>query len=262
MKIKNYKKLKNNTYKIVLEDSTELLLYDEIILKYNLLLKKEIYPKEIKEIIQENNFYSCYFEALRYLSYKNRSKKEIKEFLIRKKYTLEDVEKTVELLENKKYINEEMYLKVYIQDQIHLTNNGPNKIIRKLINLGFLEEKIKKELQKVSSEIWKEKLEKIITKKIQSNRKDGTTKIKEKIYNYCLNEGFFKEDILESINRHEMPQNIFALQKEAERLYNKLSLKFQGTELLFQIKGRLARKGFSFEEIETVLEEIKKSSQG
>ena len=75
MKIKSYKKVKNNQYKIYLEDNRELTLYDEIILKYNLLLKKELSKKEIVEIIKENQHLSCYFSALNYLNYKNRSKK-------------------------------------------------------------------------------------------------------------------------------------------------------------------------------------------
>lgn len=261
MKINSYKKLKNNTYKVILEDNNEIILYDEIILKYNLLLKKELNQKELVGMIKENRFYSCYYEAIKYLNYKNRSKKEVSEYLKKKNYSLEEIEKNINLLEEKKWINEELYLKNFIEEQILLTNNGPKKITRKLLNLGFLEDKIKEELIKVPKEVWKEKLKKIITKKIQSNRKDGPNKIKEKILVFCLNDGFSKEDILDIIENYELPLNVSALQKEAIRLYKKLSLKYEGTALFYQIKGRLARRGFSLEEIETVIKDIKKSSE-
>lgn len=260
MKIKSYKKGKNNQYKIFLENNSELTLYDEIILKYNLLLKKELTKKEVVEIIKENQHLSCYFTALSYLNYKSRSKKEIREYLKKKNYSSQDIENAIKLLEEKKLINESEYLKLYIRDQVHLTNNGPKKITRKLIDLGFLEEEIQEELFKISKEVWKEKLEKIITKKIKANKKDSVNKAKDKIVIYCLNEGFQKEDILAILDTYEVPENTSALEKEALKLYKKLSIKYQGSELIYQIKGRLFRKGFSYEEIERVLENIKKTS--
>ena len=42
MKILKYKKGKKNEYKIM-TDEGEYILYDDIIIKYELLLKKEIY---------------------------------------------------------------------------------------------------------------------------------------------------------------------------------------------------------------------------
>lgn len=260
MKIKSYKKVKNNCYKIFLDDNSEITLYDEIILKYNLLLKKELTKKEIVEILKESQSLSCYFTALNYLNYKNRSKKEIREYLKKKNYIEKDIEEAIKLLEEKKLINECEYLKKFIQEQIHLTNNGPKKIMRKLIDLGFLEKQIQEELLKIPKEVWKEKLEKIITKKVNANKKDGANKIKEKILVNCLNEGFQKEDILAILNSCEIPQNNIALEKEALKLYKKLSLKYQGSELIYQIKGRLFRKGFSYEGIESILEDIKKAS--
>lgn len=260
MKIKSYKKVKNNQYKIYLEDNRELTLYDEIILKYNLLLKKELSKKEIVEIIKENQHLSCYFSALNYLNYKNRSKKEIRGYLKKKNYLTQDIENAIKLLEEKKLINESEYLKLYIKDQIHLTNNGPKKITRKLIDLGFLEVQIQEELFKIPKEVWQEKLEKIILKKIKANKKDSASKIKEKICMYCLSEGFQKEDILGVLNTYKLTENTFALEKEALKLYKKLSLKYQGNELIYQIKGRLFRKGFSYEKIENAIENIKKTS--
>ena len=40
MKIKKYIKQGLNKYKVVLEDNTSIVLYEDIILKYELLLKK------------------------------------------------------------------------------------------------------------------------------------------------------------------------------------------------------------------------------
>lgn len=261
MKIKSYKKLKNSCYKITFKDSSkELLLYDEVILKYNLLLKKEITEKELQEIIKENHHYSCYYHALKYITNKNRSKKEIREFLKRRNFEVRNIENVIKILEEKKYIDEENYLKMYIHDQIELTYNGPKKISEKLKDLGFQEEIISKELSIIPKEVWLSKLEHIIQKKVNANKKDGQNKIKEKILYNGLNEGFLKEDILCILENIDIPKNNSALEKETQKLYNKLSQKYEGSTLIYQIKGRLLNKGFSYEEIDKALESIKKTS--
>lgn len=252
--------MKNNTYKVSFVNHEDILLYDEIILKYNLLLKKEILPKELEAIKKENVFFSCYYKGIQYLVYKNRSKKEISDYLKKQGYSSSDIERTIYLLEEKKMINEENYLEMFLYDQIHLTNNGPKKIMKKLIDLGFKEEIIVNKLAKIEKGIWQEKLERIIAKKLKSNRKDGSNKIKEKIVAYCFNEGFSKEDTLRVLEHAEIPNNYEALEKESLKLYNKLFAKYQGEELFFQLKGRLLRKGFSYDEVEEVLKTLKKSS--
>ena len=42
MNILKYKKLTNGRYKVILENSVELTLYEDVILKYELLIKREI----------------------------------------------------------------------------------------------------------------------------------------------------------------------------------------------------------------------------
>lgn len=261
MKIKSYKKLKNNSYKVTFQDSTEeLVLYDEVILKYNLLLKKEISREDLKEIQTVNDCFACVHQALKYLTYKSRSKKEVEEYLKKQKYTKQDIEYTLSLLEERKLINDNAYLQMFINDQMHLTNNGPKKIKGKLVTLGIAEDKIENALAKVPKEVWLEKLEHIINKKIKTNNKDGIRKLKEKILYYCTNEGYQKEDIINILEKIEIPTNSSVLEKEAQKLYKKLALKYSGSALTFQLKGRLYQKGFLTEEIDRVVEDIKKSS--
>ena len=58
MKIKKISKKKGSLYEIILDNNELLNLYDDVILKYNLLLKKEIDEKEIKEIIKFNSYFN------------------------------------------------------------------------------------------------------------------------------------------------------------------------------------------------------------
>ena len=72
MKIKKYIKQGLNKYKVVLEDNTSIVLYEDIILKYELLLKKEI--SNLDTILKENNKYELYDKCLNYLNKKSYMK--------------------------------------------------------------------------------------------------------------------------------------------------------------------------------------------
>ena len=260
MKIKTFKKLKDNRYKIKIENEEDIILYDDIILKYGLLLTKEISDKELKKIQEENISLECYYKAIKYLTGKNRSKKEVTNYLKRFQFESKDINSAIKKLEEKNYLNEENYLNAYINDQIYLTNNGPLKIKRKLIDLGLSESDIDNTINKIDNQIWQEKLEKIINKKVISNKKDGVNKIKEKILYNCINEGFKREDILNILEKVEMPDNTNALEKETKKLYIKLSRKYGNKELYFQLKVKLLSKGFSYQEVEEMIDKIKKTS--
>lgn len=260
MNIKNFIKLKDNRYKINFDDKNSIILYDDIILKYNLLITKKTSQIELKKIMAENNKLECYYKALKYLSYKNRSKKELINYLKKNLYSEEDINEALKKLEEGNYLNENTYLKSYINDQINLTYNGPKKIKTKLIDLGLKEELINQAIKEVPEKVWYEKLTKIITKKIKSNSCDSIKKLQEKILYHCLNDGFKKEEILEILSQYEMSDNIVFLEKEAHKLSIKLARKYQDKELFYQLKIRLLRKGFNALDIDNIIDKIKKAS--
>ena len=79
MKINKFIKKKNDMYNIILEDGRVLVAHQDLILKYDLLIKKNI-TDDIKNIIEEENLiYIAYNLALKYIANKMRTKKEIKE---------------------------------------------------------------------------------------------------------------------------------------------------------------------------------------
>lgn len=257
MKIKSYKKIKNNCYHISFQGNVEdIVLFDDVILKYNLLLKKEISEQELQEILKENFSLGCYYKALQYISKKNVCKKEIRDYLKKNHFSNAMIESTISLLEEKKIIDEEKYLEAFIHDQICLTTNGPKKIMKKLVDLEFLEDLINKYLNEVSREVWIKRLENLISKKVKANHRDGEQKVKEKILYYCKNEGYKKEDILAVFEKIEFPKNDDALEREAIKLYTKYSRKYEGNELFYQIKGRLINKGFSYSDVDCVIEKL------
>ncbi len=127
MKINKFKKISSNKYKLFLEDNT-IIVYEDIIIKYNLLYKKDIDDKLIKKIEEDNYKYSIYDVAIKYIEVRMRSEKEMYEYLKNKEYNIKDIENTINKLKNSNLINDDLFSKSYINDKINLSNNGLNKI--------------------------------------------------------------------------------------------------------------------------------------
>ena len=89
MQILKWKKKKKNIYTAFFSDHQEISIFEDLVLKYDLLLKKNISDKEVEMIKKENSLLEGYYESLKYLTRKMRSRKEIGDFLTRKEYSRE-----------------------------------------------------------------------------------------------------------------------------------------------------------------------------
>lgn len=254
MKIIKYTKQKGNTYRVDLENES-IILYDDILIKEELLLKKQLSEKELEKIKKENENLNAYYKVLKYLNKKMRTEKEVIEFLKRENIEEEKKEEILKKLKKEKYVNEEMYLEAYINDKIKFTKDGPEKIKDNLKKLGLKEEEINLKLESIESQIWYEKIEKIIAKKMLQNKTDSEYRLKNKIKIYLLTNGYPKEMVTELLEKVKQTKGIEIIKKEKAKLENKLKRKYSDTTLIYQVKNRLLLKGFTLEEIKEVYKE-------
>jgi regulatory protein len=250
MIIKKYTKMKTNKYKVKIDD-IEVKLYDDVIIKYQLLRKKEITDEEFQEITEYNDKLEAYYKALRYISNRLRTEKEIFEYL-NKTYSKSVVNETIERLKKDGYLNKEIYLKSYFADQINLSYNGPEKIKKDLIKLGFTEDEFIETLNNISDDIWLEKVHHIMEKKIKANHNYGFYKLREKLIYEVCNMGYYKWMVEEVINSLDIKVDERIIEKEYHKIYSKLSKKFEGNELEYQVRIKLLQKGFSNSEIDEI----------
>jgi len=242
MKIINYKKKKTNIYEIALSNNEKISLYDDVILKYELLLKKEIDEKQLNEIITFNSYLESYNIALKFLNSKLRTEKEIRKKLIN--FSKDAIEYTLDRLKKEGYLNDNLYIKCYINDEINLKMIGPNKIFFDLKKLGFNDDIILNYLNSFDIDIWLNKINKYVLKKINSNHNLSGIMLKQKIFNDLQKKGFYKEHINTIINEFDFDDNEVIKEKEYNKLKNKLSKKYSGEELEYRIKIGLIKKGF------------------
>ena len=255
MEIKSYKKSSNNRYEVTLSNGDKYKIYDDLILKYELLINKEINKKKLDALLEENKLYDAYYKAISYVAYKMRSKKEIRDYLKKKDYQTYDIAYTIDKLVENGYINDEKYAKAYVIDSLNLSLKGPKKIKNELEKAGVSSNYIEKELDRLDYSTWEERIDRIISKKIKTN-KDSLLIFKKKLKEYLIKEGYETEMIVDKVKNIDFNTDDIFL-KEANKVWNKLSIKEKDEELKYKFKNKMYLKGFSSEQINKFLEEVK-----
>lgn len=251
MKINKFKKVGSNKYKVFF-DNNSMVIYEDVIIKYNLLYKKEINNELLQKINEDNYKASIYDVALKYISIRMRSKKEIEEYLIKKKYDKKDIDDVIEKLSYQGILNDKEFCKCYVNDKIHLTNNGIDKIKSDLIRLGIEEDVILNAISNIDENILYEKLEKIIKREIKTNTKLPINKMKNKIVNRCISLGYKKEDICEILDSYDLTSTSL-IEKDYMKIYNKYKSKYDDVKLKAVIKSKLYQKGYTIEQINNIV---------
>ncbi len=243
MKIQKFKKVGRNKYK-VLFDNEELTLYEDIILKYDLLITKEISIDMLDEVIKDNNDYEAYNSALNYIEVKMRNKKELYDYLYKKGYEEELINNTINKIDKLGLLNDKAYIKAYINDKVNLTLDGPYKIRKALLDLDFNESDINDYLNTFSYKIWKSKLEKLINKKKNLMKTKSYYMFMQKMKNDLYNMGYESDMIDDLLQKVDYKSD--ALEKD----YQKASKKYKDDNT--KIINYLLRKGYNYEEIKTL----------
>jgi regulatory protein len=244
------KKLSNGRYKIILNDGSVIETYDEIILKYNLLYKKEVDEITMSNILLENDYYDVYHKVVSYLTKKIHSKEEAIQYINKYNLDQKDIIKIINKMEELNLINDFNYTKAYINDRISLSNDGPIKIKNDLIKNGIAEDIINLEIENIDKEEVQLKLDKLIAKKLKANSKYGLNYMKEKLTNEFINLGYNKSDIISTIDKLNIDNS--DIEKEYLKLKNKYSHKYSGYQLTSKIKEKLYHNGYSLDEINNV----------
>lgn len=247
MKINKFKKVGKNKYKIIF-DNIDLILYEDVILKYDLLIKKDVDLDLIDKIIEENKYEDAFETSVSYIEIKMRNKKEIIDYLRKKEFNESHINYAVDKLNKLNLLNEKRYIEAFINDKVNLTLDGPFKIRKALLDFDFSENDIDNYLNTFNSDIWESKLNKIINKKKSLMKNKSYTMFINKLKLDLYNMGYDKYMIDNLLMNIEYSSN--AIDKEIE----KAKKKFKNDKN--KIISSLLRKGYNYEEINSKLKEL------
>lgn len=259
MKILKLKKESKDKYKLFLDNNESITLYEDVIIKNNLLLSKEIENDKLDYLINQNNDIYAYNVALNYITFKMRSVKEVTDHLLKKGFDNIIIKKVLERLIKEGYLNDLNFAKAFIKDRMNLTSTGPLKIRKELLENGVKEDIVNNEIQKIDVNIVEEKLRKLLEKQIKI-KKGSLNSVKLKLVNYFINLGYEKDMITKILSNYEIKSDKTKLNKDYERLYNKYKGKYNGSDLLYFISQKLYSKGYTSDDIKEAISENKKNS--
>ena len=229
MKVESIKKT-GSKYKIVLDNGQVINTYEEVILNNGLLFHKYINKNLLEKITVDTNYYKSYNKALDMINRRLRSEKEIEQYLIKAEVEEKDIKEIIQNLKRIGLIDDKLFAKAYTNDKINLSTDGPHKIRKYLENNNIKEQYINEAINSIDKEIINQRIDKLITKKINSNTKYTPYMLKQKIIIYLTNLGYSREDIINRLENIKIETKDTT--KEMEKIYNKLSKKYNDKELI------------------------------
>ena len=247
VEIKKIEKLKSGKYKIHFEGKDPLITYDSVILHQNLLYHKRISLEEYKILEKETEHYRILDEIIKQINKKYRSEKEIKDFL--EKNGVQQKEEILSYLRENHFLDDDRFTRAYVNDRSLLSNDGPLLIKSNLLKEGISEDKIMSVLDEIPSEVWENKIKKLILKKMSTNY--SPTIQKQKILLDLTQKGFSKEEVFACLENQTFSSA--GILKEYEKIKRKLEKKYSGNNLEYEIKKKLYQKGYTSSDIEKYL---------
>ncbi|MDM8534917.1 RecX family transcriptional regulator [Clostridiaceae bacterium HSG29] len=161
-KMEEQKKNKNRI-SIFIDNEFSFGVYHKTVFKFDLFVGKELTKELIDEIKMDDEYNKCFNKALNYISYQDRTIKEVKDKLYSNEYLDSTINNVIKELLKLHYIDDFEYAKRYIGYKIKET--GKYKIKNKLIEKGIDENIIEELLMDYSEDEEYESAYKIANKK-------------------------------------------------------------------------------------------------
>ena len=203
MKIEKYKKIKEDLYRVLLDNVEIIDIYEDVILANNLLYKSEIEQNLLDKINIENNYQLAYNISVKYIMVRLRSINEIKVYLTKKGYSKDVIDKVIEKLIKNKLLDDEIFTKAYINDKLNFTNVGKYKLINELTTKMKVDNSVVYNVLESYKEVWNDRIEKLINKYLKSNKKYRGNTLKNKLYIYLVNLGYDKDKVISVLNNYD-----------------------------------------------------------
>ena len=193
--IKEGKKNKNRV-NIYADEEFVCALYLETAVKYGIKKGLEVSRDDIVSMMQEDEFRYAFDTALKYISYKMRSEKEVRDKLKKAEVSAEAEEHAISKMKELGYIDDAGYAEMYISELS--ASFGKNAIEQKLFMKGISKEIIRELLagieQRELAVSWAEKL-------FKKYFGDDKYKVKQKVFRAMMTRGFDFDDIKYAVAR-------------------------------------------------------------
>ena len=190
-KIEQQKKNKSR-YSIYIDEEFAFGISEDTLIKNSLIKNQHLDNETIEKVILVEEQHKANEYAIKLLSFKMRTEKEVRRKMKEKEYTQEQIEKTIEYLYSFKYLDDEKYARLFMKDSVYLKKMGVNRIKQELYSKGIDSNVIKEVIEdlKDEDEEYTNALE-LASKKLNSSYKnDDRNKQYRKLSSFLQRKGY------------------------------------------------------------------------
>lgn len=151
-------------------------------------------------IIDNAVYTNAYKKADRFIGFKMRTEKEVRDKLKEEEYSDDIIERVISSMIKYKYIDDEAYAQMYANDCRSIKKWGPQRIKIELYKRGVNTSAIENALQNLNIEDTDEIIKNLLEKRIKDTPID--LKEKQKHFNFLLRRGFNSDDIKRALEEY------------------------------------------------------------
>lgn len=125
---------------------------EEVVAELGLAVNQQVEPETIAQAVEREEEHKVREKALRYLSFRNRSVKELKTFLLGKGYGPEVVSRTLNRLEAVGLLDDRAFAKAWAEVRVKSKGMGEKLLERELRQKGIKKEAIREAVEGLGDE--------------------------------------------------------------------------------------------------------------
>lgn len=253
MVVKNVK-FNNNKVEIILEDKS-FFVSKENYIENPVSIDSYIDEKKINFLLEQEHIIQSKNEIIKILNKKVLSEKEIVTKLKEKELKIKDIDVIVDSLKRMGLVNDEYYAQISI-DYLISKRKGKLEILKYLKEKGIAYEIVSKCVDEIDDDIYNENFRKVCDKylKIYNNK---SCRLKEKMVINKLREYGYEDELISTINLCENNEEEKQVAKMCLcKLLKAKKISLDNFENIQKIRTKLAMKGFSYDIINLVIEEV------
>ena len=254
MKITKLEK-KKRLYLLETDQDQKIYITEDTIVRFFLSKDKEITEEQLKEI--QTFAQKSYGKnlALYHLSFKQRTKKEVSDYLHNHEIDASIIPSILSELEADNWINDQAYTRNMLDQNQHSGDKGPHILQQKLGQKGIEKQMLNQLIAEYDFSAVAERVAKKMLMKYQAKLPHKA--LKDKLTQNLMTKGFSYPQAQEAIaaleieSDHEQEEDL--IYKELDKQHRKYSKKYEGYDLQQRLSQSLARKGYDYDLIKLAL---------
>jgi regulatory protein len=231
---------------------------EAILIEYRLRKHLELDDAMIATLVQKDTLHKSYTQTINFLSYRMRTKKEIRDYLTKKEVDQTHINEIIDRLTKEKLLDDKEFAEMFVRTRINTSAKGPMVIKKELIEKGVSVLIAEEAVEHYPYEAQVKKAAKLIKKKLNHGKKESFRKQVQQLQGNLIQKGFTQDVIKDALTGIEDEKDDEmewdALTTQGEKLFRKHQSKLEGRQLQNKVKEALYRKGFQLDQINHFLE--------